>query len=291
MVPPQQRRAAALATSDHRIHRRSRRRMSRHQRLPRHPPVLTCPHETEKNHEAPGTRRNPDHSRDRTSASASEQQQQQQRGFAFIAREGRTLAVNLLVNAEDSRSTPKRTVKLVGIQQFSGTADRHTDRPVSSDGLFGDLIPTWNRVASLNNLTVLFRIRRARSLTVPCTSRRPAGFGGMTTYPPDRVPRAKITMCPGSGFSRYESNLTVRMVSVVQLFLDIVLAITSVALILLVLLHRAKGGGLSSLFGGSVQSSLSGSTVVEKNLDRITIIATLVWIIAIVGVGLEIKFG
>lgn len=81
------------------------------------------------------------------------------------------------------------------------------------------------------------------------------------------------------------------MVSVVQLFLDSLLVITSVALILLVLLHRAKGGGLSSLFGGGVQSSLSGSTVVEKNLDRITIIAGLMWIIAIVGVGLEIKFG
>ncbi|MFC9769739.1 preprotein translocase subunit SecG [Rhodococcus jostii] len=76
-----------------------------------------------------------------------------------------------------------------------------------------------------------------------------------------------------------------------QLFLDILLVITSVSLILLVLLHRATGGGLSSLFGGGVQSSLSGSTVVEKNLDRITIIVGLVWIIAIVGEGLEIKFG
>ncbi|MDV6278265.1 preprotein translocase subunit SecG [Rhodococcus erythropolis] len=75
-----------------------------------------------------------------------------------------------------------------------------------------------------------------------------------------------------------------------RLFLDIVLAITSVVLILSVLLHRAKGGGLSSLFGGGVQSSLSGSSVVEKNLDRITIVVGLVWIIAIVGVGLEIKF-
>ncbi|MEI4742000.1 hypothetical protein [Rhodococcus erythropolis] len=69
VVPHQQSRARPMATPDHRIHRRSRRRMSRHQRLPRHPPVLTCPHETEKNHEAPGTRRNPDHSRGRTGTS------------------------------------------------------------------------------------------------------------------------------------------------------------------------------------------------------------------------------
>ncbi|MBW0271970.1 MULTISPECIES: preprotein translocase subunit SecG [Nocardia] len=75
-----------------------------------------------------------------------------------------------------------------------------------------------------------------------------------------------------------------------SLFLDILLVITSVLLVLLVLLHRAKGGGLSSLFGGGVQSSLSGSTVVEKNLDRITIFVGLVWLIAILGIGLEIKF-
>ncbi|MEU7629476.1 preprotein translocase subunit SecG [Nocardia sp. NPDC049190] len=75
-----------------------------------------------------------------------------------------------------------------------------------------------------------------------------------------------------------------------RMFLDILLIITSVLLVLLVLLHRAKGGGLSSLFGGGVQSSLSGSTVVEKNLDRITIFTGVIWLIAILGIGLEIKF-
>ncbi|TQM31962.1 preprotein translocase subunit SecG [Nocardia bhagyanarayanae] len=75
-----------------------------------------------------------------------------------------------------------------------------------------------------------------------------------------------------------------------RMFLDILLIVTSVLLVLLVLLHRAKGGGLSSLFGGGVQSSLSGSTVVEKNLDRVTIFTGLIWVIAILGIGLEIKF-
>ncbi len=74
------------------------------------------------------------------------------------------------------------------------------------------------------------------------------------------------------------------------LALNIGLIITSLLLIVLVLLHRAKGGGLSSLFGGGVQSSLSGSSVVEKNLDRITIFIGLVWLIFIVGVGLDIKY-
>ena len=76
-----------------------------------------------------------------------------------------------------------------------------------------------------------------------------------------------------------------------KLFLQIVLLATSIALILLILLHRSRGGGLSSLFGGGVQSSLSGSSVVEKNLDRLTLFVSAVWVICIVGVGLLIKIG
>ena len=72
--------------------------------------------------------------------------------------------------------------------------------------------------------------------------------------------------------------------------LQILLVITSLLLVLLVLLHRAKGGGLSTLFGGGVQSSLSGSTVVEKNLDRLTLFVTGIWLVAIVGVALQIKY-
>ncbi|MGV0646483.1 preprotein translocase subunit SecG [Mycolicibacterium sp. XJ879] len=76
-----------------------------------------------------------------------------------------------------------------------------------------------------------------------------------------------------------------------ELGLQILLVVTSLLVILLVLLHRAKGGGLSSLFGGGVQSSLSGSTVVEKNLDRLTLFITGIWLVAIIGVGLQIKYG
>ena len=75
-----------------------------------------------------------------------------------------------------------------------------------------------------------------------------------------------------------------------QLALQIALIVTSVLVILLVLLHRAKGGGLSTLFGGGVQSSLSGSTVVEKNLDRLTLFVTGIWIVCIIGVALQIKY-
>lgn len=75
------------------------------------------------------------------------------------------------------------------------------------------------------------------------------------------------------------------------LALSIVLIAASAVLILLILLHRGKGGGLSSMFGGSVSSSLSGSSVVEKNLDRLTLFTGAVWTICIVGLGLLLKAG
>ncbi|GAB3943918.1 preprotein translocase subunit SecG [Corynebacterium tapiri] len=70
------------------------------------------------------------------------------------------------------------------------------------------------------------------------------------------------------------------------LTLQIVLVIAAVLLTTFVLLHKGKGGGLSSLFGGGVQSNLSGSTVVEKNLDRYTVVVAIVWIVCIVALNL-----
>ena len=72
-------------------------------------------------------------------------------------------------------------------------------------------------------------------------------------------------------------------------FLSVLLMIVSLVLIALVLLHKGKGGGLSNMFGGGVSSSLGGSAVVEKNLDRLTIICGLVWIVCIVALGLLLK--
>lgn len=71
--------------------------------------------------------------------------------------------------------------------------------------------------------------------------------------------------------------------------LSIVLLIASLGMIVLVLLHKGKGGGLSNMFGGGVSSSLGGSAVVEKNLDRLTIICGLVWFVCIVALGLLLK--
>ena len=71
-----------------------------------------------------------------------------------------------------------------------------------------------------------------------------------------------------------------------KMVLSVILILTSFMLIALILLHRGKGGGLSNLFGGGVSSSLGGSSVVEKNLDRFTIATGLIWISSIISLGL-----
>ena len=67
------------------------------------------------------------------------------------------------------------------------------------------------------------------------------------------------------------------------------LLITSVLLTLLILLHRGKGGGLSSMFGGGVSSSVAGSSVAERNLDRYTLIVGVIWFACIIAFGFWIK--
>ena len=71
--------------------------------------------------------------------------------------------------------------------------------------------------------------------------------------------------------------------------LQVVLALTSLLLIILVLLHKGKGGGLSDLFGGGMSSSLGGSSVAERNLDPITIAIASISVTAVVALGLTVK--
>ena len=68
--------------------------------------------------------------------------------------------------------------------------------------------------------------------------------------------------------------------------ISVVLIITSLLMVLLVLLHKGKGGGLSDLFGGGMSSSLGSSSVVERNLDRLTIFTGIVWFLCIVALNL-----
>ena len=76
-----------------------------------------------------------------------------------------------------------------------------------------------------------------------------------------------------------------------ELALNVLLVLTSVLLVVLILLHRGKGGGLSSMFGGAVSSSLAGSSVVEKNLNRLTVFTAMIWTVCIVALGILVKVG
>nr|WP_218868399.1 preprotein translocase subunit SecG [Pseudoclavibacter chungangensis] len=78
-------------------------------------------------------------------------------------------------------------------------------------------------------------------------------------------------------------------VDIVLVVLQVLLAITSVLLILFVLLHRGRGGGLSDMFGGGVTSNIGSSGVAEKNLNRITVWLAIIWVLCIVFMGLIIK--
>ena len=77
---------------------------------------------------------------------------------------------------------------------------------------------------------------------------------------------------------------------ILQVFMLVILAITSLLLTLLILVHKGRGGGVSDMFGGGMSSTLGSSGVAERNLNRITVITGLVWITAIVVLGLITKF-
>jgi len=75
------------------------------------------------------------------------------------------------------------------------------------------------------------------------------------------------------------------VLNAILLVLDVV---SSGFLILFVLLHAGRGGGLSDMFGGQMGGSMAGSTVVERNLDRITIVTALVFVFSTVVLALRV---
>jgi preprotein translocase subunit SecG len=75
------------------------------------------------------------------------------------------------------------------------------------------------------------------------------------------------------------------VLTLILLFLDVV---SAGLLILFVLLHAGRGGGLSDMFGGQMGGSMAGSTVVERNLDRITIITAIVFTFSTVLLALRV---
>ena len=75
-----------------------------------------------------------------------------------------------------------------------------------------------------------------------------------------------------------------------DLLFTIILVITSLLMILLVLLHKGRGGGLSDMFGGGVSSSLGGSSVAERNLDRLTVGIGVIWFACVIALGLILAY-
>jgi preprotein translocase subunit SecG len=72
---------------------------------------------------------------------------------------------------------------------------------------------------------------------------------------------------------------------VLEYVLIFIQVVSSLGLVLLVLFHSGKGGGLSDMFGGGMGASAAGSTVVEKNLDRITVAIALVFAFNTIALG------
>ena len=77
---------------------------------------------------------------------------------------------------------------------------------------------------------------------------------------------------------------------VIRVVAQVILALTSLLLTLMILLHRGRGGGLSDMFGGGVSSGLGTSGVAERNLNRITVVIALVWVSSIISLGLFTRF-
>ena len=75
-----------------------------------------------------------------------------------------------------------------------------------------------------------------------------------------------------------------------RIALQVVLVLTSVFLILSILMHKGKGGGLSDMFGGGISSSIGSSGVAERNLNRLTIGFSVIWATVIVLLGLMQRF-
>ena len=78
--------------------------------------------------------------------------------------------------------------------------------------------------------------------------------------------------------------------TVLTIVLEVLLVLTSAMLVLTILMHKGKGGGLSDMFGGGLSSSLGSSGVAERNLNRITVGSAIVWGVVIVLLGLVQRF-
>jgi len=79
-------------------------------------------------------------------------------------------------------------------------------------------------------------------------------------------------------------------VDVLRIALQVILVLTSGVLIMTILMHKGRGGGMSDMFGGGFTSTMGSSGVAERNLNRITVVTALLWVAVIVLLDLIQKF-
>ncbi len=75
------------------------------------------------------------------------------------------------------------------------------------------------------------------------------------------------------------------------LTVSIILAVASLILFFFILLHKGRGGGMSDLFGGGMSTAMGGTSVAERNLDRITVVVGLIWLASIIALLVLYRFG
>lgn len=78
---------------------------------------------------------------------------------------------------------------------------------------------------------------------------------------------------------------------ITKIVLEVIVVLASILLTLLILMHKGKGGGISDMLGGGLGASAGTSGVAEKNLNRMTVIVALVWVVVIICLGLMQRFG
>jgi preprotein translocase subunit SecG len=101
--------------------------------------------------------------------------------------------------------------------------------------------------------------------------------------------RTNLWQLHASGYIRQQSDRQTGRLRAVQLAFQIGLIIVSILLIIIVLLHKGRGGGMSDMFGGGVSSSVGGSSVAERNLNRITVVLAVLWVALVVALGLNLN--
>lgn len=79
--------------------------------------------------------------------------------------------------------------------------------------------------------------------------------------------------------------------TILKIVLQAIVVIASILLTLLILMHKGKGGGLSDMFGGGISSNAGTSGVAEKNLNRLTVIVAITWVVIIIALGIMRRFG